>query len=102
MLSSTFSHALFWIAAASCLVAQVAIIRSTIASRRLRAGALDVASDSTPVVARSGFPLEVLWTAIPAVVLAAVLWFTWQKILDRESHSRLDPHPHAVATADGL
>jgi hypothetical protein len=53
--------ALFWIAVASCAVAQVAIIRSVVASPRKRA-------------------IELAWAILPAFALAAVLLLTWRRL----------------------
>lgn len=64
---------LFWIAVACCLVAQVAITRST-----LRAPARS--AELRPGVPRPRRSIEVAWTVLPAVALALVLVMTWRAI----------------------
>jgi heme/copper-type cytochrome/quinol oxidase subunit 2 len=68
----TPSTLLFWLSAACCLVAQVLIVRSVLAGRRLPA-----ASPEVPKV-RGG--VEVLWAIVPAVALGVLLVFTWRAI----------------------
>ena len=80
----TFPAALFWSSVACCLVAQVLIVRSVLAGRRLPAASAEV-----PKV-RSG--VEVLWVIVPAVALGVLLVFTWRAI---EGH---DARTAAAAT----
>jgi heme/copper-type cytochrome/quinol oxidase subunit 2 len=95
------AEGLFWLAAASCLVAHVAIIRSTIRSRGAAMSAQGASEGVT--VPPSNFPLELAWAVIPAAALAVVLWFTWQQVVHGQGHDRLDPHGHAVAVIpDGV
>lgn len=58
--------AIFWIAALLCLVSEIAIIRSAF---RSPAG--------TAPNARSR---DILWSIVPAILLAALLIATWQAI----------------------
>jgi heme/copper-type cytochrome/quinol oxidase subunit 2 len=63
---------LFWMAAAACVVAQVAIIRSSV-----RPYAPDPENDRVP---RPHTGLEVAWVLLPAVVLVIVFAYTWRAI----------------------
>jgi heme/copper-type cytochrome/quinol oxidase subunit 2 len=74
---------LFWIAAACCLVAQVALILSAI--RAPMTGPTEPASMRMP-----GRASEIAWTVVPAVALAVLLVFTW-----REARRTPLPDPHA-------
>jgi heme/copper-type cytochrome/quinol oxidase subunit 2 len=91
----SLAEGLFWLAAASCLVAHVAIIRSTIRSRGAAMSA-QVTAEGVPVP-RSNFPLELVWAVIPAVALGVVLWFTWERVAHGGNHDRPELHGHAVA-----
>jgi heme/copper-type cytochrome/quinol oxidase subunit 2 len=51
---------LFWVAAAACLVAHVAIVRSVMRSRQSRHSAA-----------------EATWAVVPAIGLLAVFLWTW-------------------------
>ena len=53
----------FWVGVASCAVAQVAIVRSTLRTR---------------TVAPARRATEVTFVVIPAIALAALLFFTWR------------------------
>ena len=64
---------LFWIAVVCCVIAQVAIARSTLGAR------------ARSVVPRPGVPrprraIEIAWTVLPAVGLALALIMTWRAI----------------------
>ena len=63
---------LFWISVACCLVAQVLIVRSVVAARRLPV--------VRPDLPRARGSVEVMWAVVPAIALAAVLFFTWRAI----------------------
>jgi hypothetical protein len=62
---------LFAICAAACLVAHVAIIRSVLRSRSVRAS-MDVP--------RPRLGVEILWALLPAVALAFLLGATWMRV----------------------
>lgn len=62
---------LFWLAAAICLAAEAAIIRSALAARAEPASAL------VPGPRRS---LEILYAVLPALLLGAVLVLTWRAV----------------------
>jgi heme/copper-type cytochrome/quinol oxidase subunit 2 len=82
-MSQPLAETIFWIAAVACVIAEIAILRSTFAARRATKSEL-VPSSST----RS----EVAWAIIPAVALALVLTATWQRIEARESHMQMMDH----------
>jgi hypothetical protein len=68
-MSFSFADAIFWIAAACCAVAQVAILHSVIVSPARTPDA----GDAT-VARRAG---EIAWAVIPGVGLALVMIWTW-------------------------
>ncbi len=82
-MSQPLAETIFWIAAVACVIAEIAILRSTFAARRATKSEL-VPSSST----RS----EVAWAIIPAVALVLVLTATWQRIEARESHMQMMDH----------
>ena len=82
-MSPTANSVLFWIAAATCAVAQVALIVSAI--RAPMAGSPESASMRMP--RRTG---EIAWTIVPAIGLAVLLVFTW-----RATHRPAAADPHA-------
>ncbi|MDE3128446.1 MAG: hypothetical protein KGL38_10600 [Gemmatimonadota bacterium] len=61
--------AIFWIAAVCCLVAQAAIIRSTLRPH--------VPAPAGQQVPRPRTPVEVAWVLLPALILAGVFVLTW-------------------------
>lgn len=68
---------LFWLSVACCLVAQVLIVRSVLAARRLPA--------PHPELPRARGGVELLWAIMPAVALGALLLFTWRAIEGHEA-----------------
>lgn len=70
---------LFWVAAACCVVAELAILRSLLFGRARDAeqkpltGALAVA----PPTRR---PVEIAWALLPAIGLLFVLYLTWRAV----------------------
>jgi len=71
------TETIFWIAAAACLVAEIAILRSTFVARRTNK------SELVPAASQTG---ELVWAFLPAVALAFVLVATRQRIEARTSH----------------
>jgi len=80
--------ALFWLSVACCLVAQVLIVRSVVAARGLPA--------ARPELPRARGSVEIMWAVVPAIALAALLFFTWQAI----GGQRRDAAPAVTAVAD--
>ena len=66
----SFADGLFWTSVACCAIAQLLILRSVLSSRPAPEAA---ASLPQP---RGG--VELFWTVVPAVALAALLAFTWR------------------------
>jgi len=77
------AETIFWIAAVACLVAQIAILRSTFAVRHANR------SELVPAASRTG---ELVWAFLPAVALSVVLVATWQRIEARENHMQMMDH----------
>jgi heme/copper-type cytochrome/quinol oxidase subunit 2 len=63
----------FWAAAAACVVAQVAIVRSVVVARAPEGG------DIPRPAARPRAP-EIAWAVVPAIALALVLVLTWREL----------------------
>jgi heme/copper-type cytochrome/quinol oxidase subunit 2 len=80
-MNQPLAETIFWIAAAACLVAEAAILRSTFVAQRAKR------SELVPASSRSG---ELAWAVIPALALCAVLIATWQRIEARETHMHMD------------
>jgi heme/copper-type cytochrome/quinol oxidase subunit 2 len=76
-MNQPLAETIFWIAAALCVIAELAILRSTFAARRA------TKSDLVPSASPRG---ELAWAIIPAVALGVVLTATWQRIEAREAH----------------
>lgn len=83
----SLADALFWLAVATCVVAQAAIIRSVLRMRNATAAA---------GVPSPRFAIELAWVAIPTIALAAALLLTWHAI-HPQSSSAVPPHRHATA-----
>ena len=73
---------MFWLSAASCVVAEVAIVRATL---RVSGTSATQASVALPHPRRW---LEIVWVALPAIALAAILVGTGRAILLPHA----DPH----------
>ena len=70
-MSFPFADAFFWIAVASCSIAQCAILRSVIVSP-VRA----TDAPTRPSAARR--VAEIAWAVLPGVALIVVFTFTWR------------------------
>ena len=82
-MNQPLAETIFWIAAAACVVAQIAILRSTFAARRANK------SELVP----AGSPIgEAVWAFVPAVALSLVLFATWQRIEARQNHMHMMEH----------
>ena len=89
-MNQPLAETIFWIAAAACLIAEVAILRSTFAAPYTQK------SEMVPASSRRS---ELAWAIIPALALGAVLIFTWQRIESRQMHMRMMDHsamPHSM------
>jgi hypothetical protein len=73
----TVRTALFWIAAAFCCVAELAILRSLLFGR---ARAAERGMSATAAVARTKRPAEIAWALLPAAGLLLVLYLTWRAV----------------------
>ena len=76
-MNQPLAETIFWIAAAACVIAQLAILRSTFAARNAKQ------SELVPTASPRG---ELAWAIIPAIALGVVLTATWQRIEAREAH----------------
>jgi len=82
-MNQPLAETIFWIAAITCVIAEIAILRSTFAARRTKK------SELVPAAPRAG---ELVWAVIPALALSAVLVATHQRIEARESHMEMRDH----------
>ena len=93
-MSNALADAIFWIAVASCTVAQVAILRSIFNKTPEGAPA------ATPGAPRIHRAMEIVWAIVPAVALAGVLLLTWRAMQrEREAGGAHSSHAgHSVDT----
>jgi heme/copper-type cytochrome/quinol oxidase subunit 2 len=77
-MSPLFADLVFWIAAACCSVAQVAVVRSAI-----RAPMTDHTGAGVAMPRRSA---EIVWTIIPAIALLLLLIATWRAMHPQMMH----------------
>jgi len=82
-MNQPLAETIFWIAAVACVIAEVAILRSTFVAQRANR------SELVPASPRSG---ELAWAVIPALALVAVLLATWQRVEARGSHMQMMDH----------
>ncbi|HEX9085541.1 MAG TPA: hypothetical protein VF836_12455 [Gemmatimonadaceae bacterium] len=82
-MNQPLAETIFWVAAVACVIAEVAILRSTFAAQRPNR------SELVPASSRSA---ELAWAVIPALALCAVLVATWQRIDARQSHMQMMDH----------
>ncbi len=80
-MNQPLAETLFWIAAVACVIAQLAILRSTFTARHANK------SELVPSASPRG---EFAWAIIPALALVVVLTATWQRIEARDAHLRMD------------
>jgi heme/copper-type cytochrome/quinol oxidase subunit 2 len=69
--------AIFWVAAAACIVAEIAILRSTYTARHV---------EKSSLVPSSSPGREITWAIVPALILVFLLGATWRRIEAREHH----------------
>jgi heme/copper-type cytochrome/quinol oxidase subunit 2 len=82
-MNQPLAETIFWIAAAACIVAEIAILRSTFAAESA------AKSELVPAASRRS---EVAWVIVPAIALSVVLVATWRKIESRASHMEMMDH----------
>jgi heme/copper-type cytochrome/quinol oxidase subunit 2 len=82
-MNQPLAEAVFWIAALACVVAEIEILRSTYAARRVEKSYL------VPASSRGG---EIAWAIIPAIVLSFLLVVTWQRVEARQAHVQMMDH----------
>jgi len=82
-MNQPLAETLFWIAAVACVIAELAILRSTFAARRVQK------SELVPSASPRG---ELAWAVIPAIVLGVVLTATWQRVDARDTRSKAMDH----------
>ena len=86
-MNQPLAETIFWIAALACALAEIAILRSTIAQKRVQ----------NPSLVRAGSPLsELIWAVIPAVALSLLLIATWRRIEARENHMQMHHVGHEM------
>ncbi len=77
-MNQPLADGIFWIAALACVMAEIAILRSTYFARGAEKSSL------VPAASRGG---EIAWAIIPALALVVLLVFTWQRVQMRsDSH----------------
>ena len=82
-MNQPLAEAIFWIAAVACVVAEIAILRSTYAARRVEKSIL------VPSSSRGG---EITWAILPAVMLAFLLAVTWRRVEAGQTHMKMMEH----------
>lgn len=82
-----FVDAIFWIAVACCLVAQVAIVRSSLVSPAQAPTSDDWGGGRTSAARRG---LEVCWAVIPGIALALLFIATWRAMHGASSSAILN------------
>jgi hypothetical protein len=75
----TIRSALFFIAAACCVVAELAILRSLLFGSA-RAAERQSAASGIRATSRSPRPVEIAWALLPAIGLIFVLYLTWRAV----------------------
>jgi hypothetical protein len=82
-MNQPLAETIFWIAAVACVIAEIAILRSTFAARYA------IKSELVPASPRSS---ELAWAIIPALALSAILVATWQRIEARQTNMQMMDH----------
>ena len=84
-MNQPLAETIFWVAAAACMVAEVAILRFTFAARSAANK-----SELVPAAPRGG---EIAWAIIPALALVLLFAATWNRINARRAHMMMDHAP---------
>jgi hypothetical protein len=82
-MNQPLAETIFWIAAAACALAELAILRFSFATRSANR------SELVPSASRAG---EIAWAVLPALALVLLFGATWTRIEARESHMRMMDH----------
>lgn len=77
-MNQPLAETIFWIAAIACVIAELAILRSTFAAR---------STNKSTLVPSASPRSEAVWAILPGLALAAVLTATWQRIEARDAHT---------------
>jgi heme/copper-type cytochrome/quinol oxidase subunit 2 len=88
----SLAEAIFWVAALACVVAQIALVRSSLHTKD------ETRSELVPASSRSG---ELFWTMLPAIALSIVLFATWRKLAQRDEHEHMDHSAMSTAAIHG-
>lgn len=81
-MSQPLAETIFWIAALACIVAELAILRSSFAQ---------TGANSSSLVPVSSRRTELAWTMVPAVALVVLLVFTWNEMKAANAHRHPAP-----------
>ena len=74
----TIRSVVFWVAAACCVVAELAILRSLLFGRARAAEARDSMGGAR--AAHASRSADIAWAILPAIGLALVLYLTWRAV----------------------
>jgi heme/copper-type cytochrome/quinol oxidase subunit 2 len=92
-LSPEFARFVFWICVASCVVGQLAILRSTVRGPAARASGDDAAN---PVHIRRA--PEIIWAVLPVIALIFVFAGTWRVLHFSDATTTQPLHRHPPTT----
>jgi hypothetical protein len=100
---SLVAESLFWVAVASCTVAQTAIVRGVVAGCGPARPGMETTAESPPLTTGSAVrPVrEAMWALLPGVVLALVLVWTWRTMHQSPPTSSPDTVPAIIAPSTG-
>ena len=82
-MNQPLAETIFWIAAAACALAELAILRFSLGARSTNR------SELVPSASRGG---EIAWAVVPALALVLVFGATWRRIEARASHMQMMDH----------
>jgi heme/copper-type cytochrome/quinol oxidase subunit 2 len=86
----SLAEAIFWIAALACVVAQLALLRSSFSTK---------AEKRSELVPASPRGTELVWAVLPAVALSVLLFVTWRRVTAPDEHMHMD-HSTTSASID--
>jgi len=93
----TIRSVLFWVAAACCVLAELAILRSLLFGRARAAEARD--SMGSARAAHASRSVDIAWAILPAIGLALVLYLTWRAVDAQRDPSASVTHSGVAAGA---